>query len=149
MPQIERDYINTGKLKYVARDFPLEAIHPQAFKAAEATHCAGEQGAYWAMHARLFAHQRALGPTELPGHAEALKLDGPTFQACLDSGKYAPRIRKDLDDGQKAGVSGTPAFFLGVTQPNAPTVKVLRVLKGAQPYASFKEAIDSLLSAPQ
>jgi protein-disulfide isomerase len=101
------------------------------------------------MHARLFANQRAVGPKELPGHAEALKLDVPKFQACLESGKYAAKIRKDLDDGQKAGVTGTPAFFLGVTQPNAPTVKVLRVLKGAQPYATFKEAIDSLLSPPQ
>jgi protein-disulfide isomerase len=101
------------------------------------------------MHARLFAHQRALSPTDLPGHAAALNLDGPKFQACLDSGRYAPRVRKDLADGQQAGVTGTPAFFLGLTQPNAPTVKLLRVLKGAQPYAAFKEAIDGLLSSPQ
>ncbi len=101
------------------------------------------------MHARLFANQRALGLKDLSGHANALRLDGPKFQACLESSKYAPRIRKDLADGQNAGVTGTPAFFLGVTQPNAPTVRVLRVLKGAQPYASFKDAIDSLLSSQQ
>ena len=146
MPQIEREYIKTGKLKYVARDFPLEAIHKEAFKAAEAAHCAGEQGAYWEMHTRLFANQRALGTKDLPQHAQALGLNVPKFQQCLDSGKHAARIRKDLADGQQAGVTGTPGFFIGVTKPNDPTVKVLRVLKGAQPYASFKDAIDSLLS---
>ena len=149
MPQIEKEYIKTGKVKYVARDFPLEAIHKDAFKAAEAAHCAGDQGHYWEMHTRLFANQRALGLKDLPQHAQAQGLDVPKFQRCLESGKYAARIRKDLEDGQKAGVTGTPGFFLGVTVPNDPTVKVIRVLKGAQPYTSFKEAIDSLLSLPK
>lgn len=147
MPQIESEYIKTGKLKYVARDFPLESIHKNAFKAAEAAHCAGEQGKFWEMHAGLFANQRALGLSDLANHAQALGLDMPKFQQCLDSGKHAAAIRKDLADGQKAGVTGTPGFFLGVTDPNDQRVKVSRVLKGAQPYASFKEAIDSLLSA--
>lgn len=74
-------------------------------------------------------------------------MDGAKFQQCLDSGKYAPKVRKDLADGQKAGVTGTPSFFLGFTQPNSSEVKVERPLKGAQPYGAFKEAIDSLLSA--
>jgi protein-disulfide isomerase len=147
LPQIDSEYIRTGKLKYVVRDFPLESIHKDAFKAAEAAHCAGDQGHYWEMHARLFANQRALGPKELPQHAQGLGLDVPKFQQCLESGKHSARIRKDLEDGQKAGVTGTPAFFLGVTVPNDPTVKVIRVLKGAQPYASFKSAIESLLSS--
>ena len=147
MPQIESEYIKTGKLKYVARDFPLESIHKEAFKAAEAAHCAGDQGQYWEMHTRLFANQRALGTKDLPQHAQALGRNVPRFQQCFDSGKHAARIRKDLEDGQKAGVTGTPAFFLGVTVPNDPTVKVIRVLKGAQPYTSFKDAIDSLLSS--
>jgi protein-disulfide isomerase len=149
MPQLQRDYIDTGKLRYVSRDFPLESIHPQAFKAAEAGHCAGEQKAFWPMYTRLFAHQRALGPGDLPGHAQALGLDVPAFERCLASEKYAPRIRQDLADGQKAGVTGTPSFFLGVIQPDGSRVKVVRVLKGAQPYAAFKEAIDSLLAAPK
>jgi len=147
LPQIEQEYIKTGKVKYVVRDFPLESIHKDAFKAAEAAHCAGDQGAYWEMHTRLFANQRALGPKDLPQHAQAQGLDVPMFQRCLESGKYAARIRKDLEDGQRAGVTGTPGFFLGVTGSNDPKVKILRVLKGAQPYASFKEAIDTLLSS--
>jgi len=149
MPQLQRDYIDTGKLRYVARDFPLESIHPQAFKAAEAAHCAGDQRAYWPMYERLFANQRALGPADLVGHAQALKLDAAAFQSCLSSGKYAATVRQGLADGQKAGVTGTPAFFLGTIQPDGSKVKVVRVLKGAQPYSAFKEAIDGLLAAPQ
>ena len=147
MPQIEKEYIQTGKVKYVARDFPLESIHKEAFKAAEAGHCAGEQGKFWEMHARLYANQRALAPNNLPQYAQAIELDVPKFQQCLESGKYAAKIRQDLADGQQAGVTGTPGFFLGVTDPNDQKVKVSRVLKGAQAYASFKEAIDSLLSS--
>jgi len=69
--QIRRDYVETGKLKYVFRNFPLEAIHGDAFKAAEAAHCAGEQGKYWEMHDRLFANQRALGGAQLPVNPSA------------------------------------------------------------------------------
>lgn len=147
MPQIETEYIKTGKVKYVALDFPLEAIHKNAFKAAEAARCASDQDKFWEMHARLFANQQALAPTNLPKHAQAIGLDMPKFQQCLDGGKYAAEIRKDLAEGQKAGVTGTPGFFLGITDPKDQKVKVSRVLKGAQPYASFKEAIDSLLSS--
>jgi protein-disulfide isomerase len=147
LPQIERDYIKTGKLKYVFRDFPLESIHKDAFKAAEAAECAGEQGKFWEMHTRLFENQRAL--SDLSPHAKAIGIDTAKFQQCLESGKSAAKIRKDLADGQKAGVTGTPSFFLGVTQRNDPKVKVLRTLKGAQPYTSFKDAIDGLLSSQE
>jgi len=147
LPQLEREYIASGKLKYVFRNFPIESIHPQAFKAHEAANCAGEQGKYWEMHDRLFANQNALGLKDLPNHANALVLEMPKFQQCLDSGKYAAKIRKDLADGQKAGVQGTPSFFVALTEPNDGMVKAVRVIRGAQPYTAFKEAIDSLLSA--
>ncbi len=147
MPQIESEYIKTGKVKYVVLDFPLESIHKNAFKAAEAARCAGEQGKFWEMHDRLFANQQALASNNLPQHAQAIGLDVPKFQQCLDSEKYAADIRKDLAEGQKAGVTGTPGFFLGMTNPNDSKVKTLKVLKGAQPYTSFKDAIESLLSS--
>ena len=143
--QIERDYIRTGKVKYVFRDFPIESLHPQAFKGHEAARCAGEQGKYWEMHARLFTNQKTLSPNDLADHAQALGLDMPNFQLCLESGKHVAAIRMDLAEGRKAGVSGTPSFFLGLTEPNNPNVRVLRVLRGAQPFPSFKEAIESLL----
>ena len=131
------------------RDFPLESIHPQAFKAAEAAGCASEYGKYWEMHERLFANQRALGVKELPEHAQALGLDAAKFKQCMESGKYAQRVRKDQADGQRIGITGTPSFFLGVTEPGSTTVTAVRTLKGAQAYPAFKAAIDDLLSGRQ
>lgn len=145
LPQIEKDYINTGKLKYVLRDFPLESIHKNAFKAAEAANCAGEQGKYWEMHDRLFQNQNQLGAGELPKYAQAIGLNLSAFRECLDNGKQVAEIRKDMEDGQRAGVQGTPTFFLGVQEPDGKTIKVLRTIVGAQPYAQFKDAIESVL----
>jgi protein-disulfide isomerase len=113
-------------------------------KAAEATHCAGDQSKYWEMHDRLFAQQRALAPEQLPSHAQAVGLDEAKFAACLGGGAKAAKVRKDLADGAKLGVTGTPAFFIGVA--DGATVKVSRVIKGAQPFANFKDAIDSTLA---
>jgi len=148
LPQIVTEYVKTGKVKYVFRDFPIESLHPRAFKVHESAYCAGDQGKYWKMHGRLFANRNLqAGPKELADEAQAVGLDLPSFQQCLDSGKHAARIRTALADGQRAGVSGTPSFFLGATEPNDSRVKALRRLVGAMPYASFKEAIDGLLSS--
>ena len=138
--------MSTGKVKLVLRDFPLESIHKYAFKAAEATHCAREQGKYWEMHKHLFAHQNALSPTNLPGYAQALGLDVPAFQKCVESGRYAEAIRKDVADAQQAGFTGTPSFALGLAEGSDPNkIKVMQILKGAQAFTAFKAAIDSLL----
>ena len=134
-------------MKYVLRDLPLEAIHPFAMKAAEATHCAGEQGKYWEMHDRLFANQRELSRPDLTKHATALGLNAATFDQCLDSGKTAARIRKDIADAEKVQANGTPTFFIGLTDGSGNQFKGTRMV-GALPYASFKEAIDKLLAAP-
>jgi protein-disulfide isomerase len=145
MPQIENDYIKTGKIKYVYGDFPLEAIHGYAFKAAVAANCAGEQGKYWEMHDRLFANQSALKPEDLATHAEAIGVDKESFQQCLQSGKYDAFIHKMIGQGQKAGVRGTPTLVVGVAEPNSKNVRVVKVVVGLQPYAAFKEAIDEIL----
>ncbi len=146
-PQIERDYVNTGRVRHVVRDFPIESIHKDALKAAEAAHCAGEQGQYWQMHARLFNGHNALAADHLSAYAGALGLDVPSFQRCLDSNKYAATIRQDLAEAQKVGVQATPSFLLGVAGPDGSSVKVLKMIAGAHPYTVFKEAIDSLLSS--
>jgi protein-disulfide isomerase len=142
-PQIEKDYIATGKLKYVMLDMPLESIHKFAFKAAEAANCAGEQGKYWEMHDRLFANQQTIDSWD--AHAEAVGLDVPRFDACLASGQQAAEIRRDIAQGQSAGVTGTPGFFLAATDSGSNKVKTLRRITGAQPYAAFKAQIDALL----
>jgi len=144
--KIDEEYVKTGKIKYVFMDFPLESLHPNAFKAAEAANCAGEQGKYWEMHDILFANNKALSPKDLTKHAEAIGLDMPKFQECLDSGKNAAEIRKDMAEGMGAGVKGTPTSFLGLTGPDGSKIKVTKILRGAIPYSNFKEAIEGVIS---
>jgi protein-disulfide isomerase len=147
-PQLETDYIKTGKLKYVFRDLPLD-FHKQAFKAAEAAHCAGEQGKFWEMHDQLFANNKALAPEDLTKYAGTLQLNTTLFQQCLDSARYAADIKKDIAEANSAGITGTPTFLLGTINTRDGTVKVTQKLVGAKPYAEFKAAIDSLLASPQ
>ena len=143
MPKLDDEYIKTGKLRYVVRDLPLEQIHPEAFKAAEATHCAREQGKYWELHARLFAQQQQLARPALSDQAKAVGVDVAAFDRCLDSGKHAERVRKDIAEAQQLGINGTPTFILGVLDGGQ--LKGARMIRGAQPFASFKAAIDEVL----
>jgi len=145
-PQIVKEYVDTGKLRYVYFDMPLENIHKSAFKAAEATRCAGDQGRYWEMHERLFGNQQTLEPWG--AHAKALDLDATMFDACMNSGKYASAVRADMAVAQKLGINGTPTFLVAATDPNDPKkVKGLALIRGAQPFGAFKMEIDKALAA--
>jgi len=135
LPDIEKNYIKTGKVKLVYRDFPLSSIHPYAQKAAEAAECADDQGKFWEMHDKIFENQRAIGITDLKGYAKDLGLDTGKFNDCLDSGKFAAEVQKDTSDGRAAGVTGTPAFFINGKK-----------IVGAQPYENFKAIIDAELN---
>lgn len=141
--EIERDYIKTGKVKYVFRDFPLD-FHKQAPKAAEAAHCAGDQGRYWDMHNKIFDNQSEIQVENLKKYAADIGLDAGSFNSCLDSGKYVSEIEKDTDDGRKIGVSGTPTFFIGKSRLNSNEITGIRIV-GARPLSSFKPVIDQLL----
>ena len=147
LPQIEKDYIQTGKLKYVFSDLPLESIHKQAFKAHEAANCAGDQGKYWEMHNQLFANQRKMRRKDLSAYAKAIGLNLSGFEGCLDSGTHAKEIRKDIAAGVNVGIRGTPTFLLGYTESDPSKVKAVKMLRGAQPYPQFKQAIDELLAS--
>ena len=146
LPQLEKDYIKTGKVKYVFRNFPIESIHPLAFKAAVAANCAGDQGKYWEMHDRLFSNQKALAPVELSRHAQAVGLDMPRFQRCLDTDEQAAKIRADIRDGIALKVKGTPTFLLMRAGSNYQEPGAVRGLRGAASYEAFKKNIDSLLA---
>ncbi len=111
-------YVNTGKVRYVYREFPLTSIHPAAPKASEAAVCAGFQGRYWEMNEHLFATQnewsQAGDPTiAFKGYAQELGLDTGTFAECLDSGEAAIVVQGDMMAGEMLGVSATPYFFIG------------------------------------
>ena len=134
LPLIRKDYVETGKVKMVYRDFPLSSIHANAQKAAEASECADEQGKFWEYHDTLFEKQ-TLDIASLKQHAVDLGLDADQFNECLDSGKMATEVQKDLADGTLYGVKGTPAFFINGI-----------LISGAQPYSTFKQIIDKELS---
>jgi len=144
-PQIKRDYIDSGKIRYVSFDMPIASLHPLAFKASEASHCAEDQGKFWEMRERLFANQRTLEPWN--AHAEALGLDVAQYEECLNSGKYADAVRADMAESRKAGASGTPSFVVGLIDDKDPhKVQGLTFIRGAQSFAAFKVALDDALS---
>lgn len=144
--EIIKNYIDQGKVKYVLREFPLKSIHRNAEKLAQAALCAGDQGKYWEMHDRFFKGNGKPDPNNLSNDISALKLNAKTFNACLDSGKYAQKIATDISEGMKLGVRGTPSFFLGKSnQDDSSTIHATKMLRGAQPFAAFKAAIEELL----
>jgi protein-disulfide isomerase len=147
LPQLVKNFIEIGKIRYVLRDFPLASIHPHAGKAHEAAHCAGEQDKYWELHDQLFAHQKGLQADKLAGYATtAVVADAAAFQACLDSGKYEGQTKTGVADGTKVGVRGTPSFALGRTEADG-TVKAVKLIRGAQGVHAFQTQIAALLAA--
>jgi protein-disulfide isomerase len=132
LKQIEEKY--GSKVRIVFKDFPLPN-HAQAPKAAEAAHCAGEQGKYWQLHDRLFANQQQLQVPELKAHAGAVGLDQAAFDQCLDSGKHAASVQADIDLGAGMGVQSTPTIYING-----------RVVTGAQPLGVFTSVIDEELA---
>ena len=146
LPALKKEYIDAGKVRYVFRDHPMDQLHPYARKAAEAAHCAGDQGKYWEMHDVLFQNPSALGPPQLSAHAGAIGLDGPAFDACLSSGKHAARVERGVTDGAAAGVQGTPGFVIGVSKGGG--VIQGTPVRGAQPLDTFRQVIDRALTMP-
>lgn len=132
--EIIKEYVDTGKVKYIFRDFPL-SFHDQAKPAAMASECAHEQDNYWEFHDLLFENQGSLSLENYKKWAVELGLDTEQFNTCLDTEKYLEEVEKDFTDGQKYGVSGTPAFFING-----------RLISGAQPFAAFKQVIEEALS---
>lgn len=134
LPELKEKYIDTGKIKFIYRDYPLE-FHQYAQKAAEASECAHEQDKYWEYHDILFKNQNDLTVDDLKKYAADLKLDTNKFNECLDSSKYKEEVEKDFNDGQSYGVSGTPAFFVNGI-----------LISGAQPFSAFEEIIEQELN---
>jgi len=147
LPQIEENYISTGKVKFVYRDFPLDSLHPQARTAHIASECADEQGKFWEYHDVLFSEQSQWNKLELSLLAETftqmasdLGLEESKFQSCLGSVSIAQEVNKDYTDARNLGATGTPTFFVGNEKDG------FTKLVGAQPYSAFQTVFDKLLA---
>jgi protein-disulfide isomerase len=125
----------TGKLLLVHKDLPLQEIHPQAQLAAHAARCANDQGKFWQYHDMLYSHAPKLAPAELKLYAKEVGLETTSFDLCLASGKHKIAVQKDLAEGAKLGLTGTPVFFING-----------RELVGAQPIEAFTAIIDEELA---
>ncbi len=138
-PQIRDEYVKSGKVKYIFKNFPLMSIHPQAKLAAEAALCAGVQGKFWPMHDVLFERQhdwsgKADAQDVFVRMAEELKLDVDKFKECLDAHPFEQRIQLDIQEGVAHGVRGTPAFVINGW-----------FVSGAQDIDTFREVIEKAL----
>jgi len=134
LPLLKTNYIDTGKVKLIYRDYPLD-FHPMAQKSAEAAECVrakgGDEG-FWKYHDKIYENQASLTNDNLKKWAKEL---GYNIDTCLDSGEKTSEVLKDLSDGESYGVTGTPTFFING-----------QVIEGAYPYATFQEVIDAELA---
>ncbi len=144
LPSIEKKYISTGKVRYIFRDFPL-GFHKQAIPAAVAANCAGEQGKYWEMNDFLFKNPSKLDVESTLAAAKELGLDYAKFEECMTKNreKHEEEIKKDLEDGKRYGVKGTPSFFIGNTGSGTEMKAIY--LRGLRPFSSLKPYIEKLL----
>ena len=133
LAQLESQY--GEKIRLVFRDFPIENLHPGASKAHEAARCANEQGKFWAYHDKLFDAPPQSSPEIFKELAKEIGLNANGFETCMNSGKYQAAIKEDIAEGNRVGVSGTPAFFINGRQ-----------ISGAQPLEAFTRVIDDELT---
>ncbi|HEY7944139.1 MAG: DsbA family protein [Burkholderiales bacterium] len=142
--EIKKNYIDTGKVLFLSRDFPLD-FHPWARPAAIAARCAGDQGKFWELRNVLIANADKLSKEMIAQHASELNLDMKKFQSCADSDFYTADINKQVAEGTAAGVNGTPSFVIGKVENGQ--LDGVRLV-GAMPYATFDTKIKELLAAP-
>src|SRR3989344_2262592 len=133
-PEIKKEYVDTGKVKIVFKNFPLP-FHPFAQKAAEAGDCVKEQGKFWEYKEDLFNNQQNISIDDLKKYAKDLGLDVQRFDSCLDSGKFEEKVKKDVQEAIGAGVEGTPTFFINGEK-----------FVGALPFSEFQKIIDQALT---
>lgn len=146
LPQIDEKFIETGKVELIFLDLPLQ-MHSNAFKAAEAAACAGDQKKFWEMHNLLFIHQHELAPEQLSGYAQTIELDLPAFQKCLSSGRHEGDIRSSIRLANSLGITGTPAYVLARRIPGGDKVQVLDIVHGVRPYEEMEKKLNALLAS--
>jgi len=141
-PEIKKQFIDTGKVRYISRNLALQ-FHQDAAKAAQASLCAADQGKYWEMRDEILKHNNALKPADLAAYAGTIGLDADKFNACLNSDAHQEQIRQDGTDAGAVGITGTPSFVIGKTAKDVlDGVKIV----GAKPFPDFQAEIAKLLA---
>src|ERR1700722_13609985 len=138
---LKKDFIDTGKVRFYSRDLPIDSLHPNATRAAQAARCAGDQGQFWQLRDVMASHPEALDLDSLVADASMLKMDKGTFRTCVEKGKYKEAVQGDLLEAMKIGADGTPAFVVGKSTPDGVEGDLI---VGAQPYTLFEEKFKQL-----
>jgi protein-disulfide isomerase len=139
-PEIKRNYIDTGKVRFYSKDLPLD-FHPNAMRAAQAARCAGEQNKFWELRDVMGQNPDKLDLEHIVGFADGLKIDSKALRACVDSGKYKDQVQSDVLEAMKVGANGTPTFVVGKSAGNGVDGELVL---GAIPYAQFDDKLKSL-----
>jgi protein-disulfide isomerase len=135
--ELKKNYIDTGKVRFYSRDLPLDSIHPDAVRAAQAARCAIDQGQYWALRDVMGANPGQLDMDSLVADAAGLRMDTNAFRTCLTSGKYREAVQTDVLEAMKVGAQATPTFVVGKTTPTGVDGELL---VGSQPLSEFQKA---------
>ena len=139
--QLKKNYIDTGKVRFVSQDLPLD-IHPNAMQAAQAGRCSAEQGQFWPMRDRMQSNPDKLDLDHLVGFAQEFKMDVARFRTCIESGKYATPIKNDILAARGVGATATPSFVIGKSGPGGVEGELI---VGAIPYPMLDQKLRALL----
>jgi len=139
--ELKKNYIDTGKVRFYSRDLPLDQIHPNAVRAAQAARCAADQNQFWKMRDLMGANPDKLDLENLVLEAGTLKMDTKAFRGCIDSQKYKEAVQTDYLEAMKIGAEATPTFVLGKSTPQGVDGELI---VGSQPYTEFVKAISKL-----
>jgi len=143
LPSLEREYIDSGRVLFAFRHFPLP-MHSSAQRAAEAAVCAGRQGKFWEMHDLLFANQQHLAEADLKQYALSARVNSVQFETCL-AGEATQAVQADVAHAKTLGFTGTPMFLIGRVESGG--VRVRAIISGARPIGDFKAAIEGALGS--
>ncbi len=138
---LKKNYIDTGKVRFYSRDMPLDSLHPNATRAAEAARCAGDQGQFWGLRGVMGANPDRLDLPNILNFAAQLGMDVNALKNCIDTSKYKDSVQTDVMEALRVGANGTPTFIIGKSTAEGVDGEIM---VGAMPYPQFEMKIKEL-----
>jgi protein-disulfide isomerase len=142
--ELKKNFIDTGKVRFYSKDLPIDQLHPNALRAAQAARCSADQGQFWSMRDLMGANPDKLDMEHLSGFATSLKMDTLAFRNCVESEKYKPMVQADLVEAARIGAQATPSFVIGKSTPEGVDGELV---VGAMPYPTFEQKLKQLEAA--